>query len=282
MSNFWQRTITGILFVAVIIFAVFAPFWVTVLIFSAFAALTTYEFHKLTNKQDGVDVNPIIPAIASAVLSLQVFISTLYYSETHMSMEHTYALGGAFVLIYFVFFLYVLIFELFRNKANPINNIAYTILGQIYIAWPFSLILLIGGAGIWQLEIFMLALFVLIWANDTFAYLIGVSFGKHKMFERISPKKSWEGFVGGLVGALAVAFVFSYFTETHLSTAAWFGFAMLVVIFGTLGDLLESLMKRTIGVKDSGNILPGHGGLLDRFDSLLLAAPIIYIYMQLF
>ena len=263
MSNFWKRTLSGIVYVVLIVFAVFADLWITTLIFSILAALTTYEFHKNTNKLENVDVNPKTPAIASFLL-LWIFASK--------EMQHT----KISILLYIIFCLYFFISEIFKNKANPINNLAYTVLGQIYTAVPFLFLIIIKVDGSY---VFLLALFVLIWANDTFAYLAGSTFGKHKMFERISPKKSWEGFVGGLIGALVVAFVFSYFSETRLNMLQWFGFAAIVVIFGTLGDLLESLMKRTIGVKDSGNIMPGHGGFLDRFDSLLLAAPVVFIYL---
>ncbi len=260
MSNFWKRTLSGIVFVALIIFAVFANYQVTGIIFSILAALSVYEFHKNTNQLENVNVNPFIPTIASFVLLL------IYVVDR----------SGSFFSCYFIFYLYIFIAEIFRKKINPINNIAYTILGQMYIVLPFLLMFLIRING----EIFLLALFVFIWANDTFAYLTGISIGKHKMFPRISPKKSWEGFIGGLVGTLIVAFAFSYFSETQLNMVEWFGFALIVVIFGTLGDLFESLLKRTIGVKDSGNIMPGHGGLLDRFDSVLLAAPVIYFYLS--
>jgi len=251
------------------VFAVFANHWITALIFSVLAALTIYEFHKNTNKLENVNVNPIIPAIASFML-LWIFAFALMY---HINLP---------LAIYFVFYLYFFVFEIFRNKTNPINNIAYSVLGQLYIALPFLFLYLIQYKG----ETYLLALFVLIWANDSFAYLAGSTFGKHKMCERISPKKTWEGFAGGLMGTLVIAFVFwqltvtfSCFAGTRLNITEWLIFAILVVIFGTLGDLLESVMKRTIGVKDSGTIMPGHGGFLDRFDSLLLAAPIVFIYL---
>ncbi|GHT34466.1 phosphatidate cytidylyltransferase [Bacteroidia bacterium] len=267
MNNFWKRTISGIVYVALIVFAVFASNLITAVILSILSALTTYEFHKNTNKLENVNVNPIIPAIAS-IAPLGYFVL--------LTVKNYYNIAFIFAGLYFVFGLYVFIAEIFRQKNNPINNIAYTFLGQIYIALPFLLMY-----GIKEInDIFLLALFVLIWANDTFAYLAGSTFGKHRMCKRISPKKSWEGFAGGLLGALIVAFVFSRF-EAHFDVFAWFGFAALVVVFGTLGDLLESLMKRTIGVKDSGTIMPGHGGLLDRFDSLLLAAPVVFIYLQI-
>ena len=270
MKNFLIRTLSGAVYVTLIMFAVISYMWVAALIFSILAALTVYEFHKNTNKLENVNVNPIAPALASFMLLL-IVAATHFFPKEHINIQPI-----VFVVIYFSFCLYFFISEIFKNKPNPINNIAYTVLGQIYVALPFLLLLFIKGAH--ERGIFLLAFFVFIWVNDTFAYLTGTTFGKHRMCERISPKKSWEGFAGGLIGALAVAVVFSYF-ETQLNMAQWFGFAIIVVIFGTLGDLLESLLKRTIGIKDSGTIMPGHGGLLDRFDSLLLAAPVVCIYL---
>jgi len=125
----------------------------------------------------------------------------------------------------------------------------------------------------------LLAVFVTIWVNDTGAYLFGITFGKHRLFERVSPKKSWEGFFGGALSALALGYVFSLIIP-EISLVECLLFSEIIVIFGTFGDLIESLMKRTVEVKDSGNAIPGHGGLLDRFDSMLLAAPVIFIYLS--
>ncbi len=160
------------------------------------------------------------------------------------------------------------------------HNWAYLILGQVFIALPFSLLnFLVFPSGEFN-PVFLLSLFVLIWTNDTGAYVVGISFGKHKLFERISPKKSWEGFFGGIFFALILAYFLPQITG-EIDILRWFGFALIAVVFGTWGDLIESLIKRTVDVKDSGNILPGHGGLLDRFDSLLFAVPLIYIYLQI-
>jgi phosphatidate cytidylyltransferase len=126
----------------------------------------------------------------------------------------------------------------------------------------------------------LLAVFIIIWVNDTFAYLVGSTLGKHRLFERISPKKSWEGFVGGAVAALGAGYVLSLFI-IDLAWWQWLIFSLLVVVFGTFGDLMESFIKRSVKVKDSGRLIPGHGGLLDRFDSMLLVVPIIYFYLLL-
>jgi phosphatidate cytidylyltransferase len=164
--------------------------------------------------------------------------------------------------------------------------LAYIILGQCFIALPLSVLNLLAFPDstveppVYQ-WVWIISLFVFLWANDTGAYLIGVRFGKHRLWERISPKKSWEGFFGGLVFAIISGLVFAYFNQQ----TAWYHWVALsagVVVFGTYGDLVESMIKRSVDVKDSGCLLPGHGGFLDRFDSLLLAVYAMLFYMQLF
>ena len=172
-----------------------------------------------------------------------------------------------------------MILELYRKQTNPVHNWAYFILGQIFIALPFSLLNFILFINDWQ-PLVLLSVFVTIWVNDTGAYLTGVTIGKHRLFERISPKKSWEGFIGGAVFALLSGYIFSLLIP-GIQLINWLIFSEIIVVFGTFGDLIESLMKRTVGVKDSGDLIPGHGGLLDRFDSMLLAAPVIFIYLSL-
>jgi phosphatidate cytidylyltransferase len=184
------------------------------------------------------------------------------------------------------FLLYSFISELYNKHQNPLINLAFTLLAQLYCAGSFALanyIVLVKSADgeISFTPLFLLALFVFVWINDTGAYLIGSQFGKHRLFERISPKKSWEGFWGGMFFALASSLIFSRMVP-EISWYNWLGFATTVVCFGTWGDLVESLIKRTVGVKDSGKMLPGHGGMLDRFDSILLAIPAAYIYIELF
>ena len=158
------------------------------------------------------------------------------------------------------------------------NNLAYFILGQLFIALPFSLLCFILYVSDYQ-SIILLAVFITIWVNDTGAYVSGMLLGKHKLFERISPKKTWEGFIGGAFFALISGYVFSLFIP-ELNLLQWFIFSEIIVIFGTFGDLTESLMKRTENVKDTGNIIPGHGGLLDRFDSMLMSAPVIFLWLN--
>lgn len=151
-------------------------------------------------------------------------------------------------------------------------------MSQLYIAVPFSIIPCLAFSNNGFVWIYPLAIFLFLWTNDTGAYCFGTLFGKHRLFERISPKKSWEGSIGGGVLSLVVASVVAYFDQS-LNLWQWLGFALVVVVFGTWGDLVESLLKRQLGIKDSGNILPGHGGMLDRFDSSLLAIPAVAVYL---
>lgn len=179
--------------------------------------------------------------------------------------------------VYIALLLFLIIIELWQQGENPIKNWSILGLSQIYIAWPFALMHVLKACE----TPMVLAMFILIWANDTFAFLTGCYLGKHKMFERISPKKTWEGFIGGNVFALVAAIVLSIFYK-EFALWQWLIIGEVVVVFGTLGDLVESLIKRTLGIKDSGNAIPGHGGWLDRFDSAILATLALVIVVTLF
>lgn len=266
MNNFVKRTLSGFLFVTLIIGSILLSHYTFAIVFALICGLTVREFHKLTNIQSDVEVNFWI-AMAGGIL---LFLSSyLYKSEI---LPHTvFSVYGLYIVL-------VLVFELYRQKSNPLHNWAYFILGQIIVALPFSLLNFILFVDDYQ-PLVLLSVFVTIWVNDTGAYLVGVTFGKHRLFERISPKKSWEGFVGGALAALLSGYVFSLFIP-QISLINWLIFSEIIVVFGTFGDLIESLMKRTVNIKDSGKIIPGHGGLLDRFDSMLLAAPVVFIYLS--
>lgn len=266
LKNLITRTLSGFLFVAVIISSVLFNQYAFASIFAIIAGWAVYEFQTMTSQPD-IQISKWMSAIGGVLL-----FSCSFVSASALTTFPVYSIYGLFVVLN-------LISELYKQKGNPIHNWTYFIFGQIFVALPFSLlnyILFIDG---WQ-PIVLLSVFVTIWVNDTGAYLFGISLGKHRLFERISPKKSWEGFIGGALAALGSGYVFSLFIP-QLSLVEWFIFSEIVVIFGTFGDLIESLMKRTVNIKDSGNVLPGHGGLLDRFDSLILAAPVIYIYLSL-
>ncbi|HNX88703.1 MAG TPA: phosphatidate cytidylyltransferase [Paludibacteraceae bacterium] len=265
MNNFVKRSISGGIFVTIIVCSVLLSPYTFAVIFTVFAALGVHEFHKLTNSTETA-VNKTVAIIGAVLLFTCSFI--------YASGKYQYPIFS----FYGFYILAVLIAELYRKKRNPVNNWAYFILGQILIALPFSLLSFILYIRDYQ-PIILLAVFISIWVNDTGAYVTGMLLGKHKLFERISPKKTWEGFIGGAVFALLSGYIFSLLIP-ELSLIQWLIFSEIVVIFGTFGDLSESLLKRTEQVKDSGNIIPGHGGLLDRFDSMLMAAPVIFIWLS--
>ncbi len=228
-----------------------------------------HEFYNLINKKGEIDVNQWIGVSGGIILFLVTFIHSI------VPISHVYLFGT-----YAFYSVLVMVAELFRKKNNPINNWAYYFLGQVYIALPFALLnYIIFMHGGFQ-PLLLLALFIVIWSNDTGAYITGVSIGKHPMFKRVSPKKTWEGFMGGFVFSLAAAVVLSKFI-TDITTIQWIIFSILVVVFGTFGDLSESLLKRTLQVKDSGDLIPGHGGILDRFDSMSFVVPVTLIYYLL-
>ena len=265
MNNFVKRTLSGFIFIVLIVGSILLSRYSFAAVFAVVCGLAVREFHKMTNTND-VKVNLWLALVGGIIL----FTSSFLHSSGISSISAFSCYAGYIIL--------VLVFELYRQKPNALHNWAYFILGQVYIALPFSLLNFILFIDNYQ-PIILLAVFVTIWVNDTFAYLTGVTFGKHRLFERISPKKSWEGFVGGALAALLSGYVFSLIIP-EISLIQWLIFSEITVIFGTFGDLIESLMKRTVHVKDSGNIIPGHGGLLDRFDSMLLAAPSVFIYLS--
>ena len=275
MKNLIARTITGIIFVAAIVASFLRP-EAMVLLFSIATGLTIWEFCGLVNDRPGVAVNRFICTVAGVYF---FFAMTYFCSDLY---------GGAAKSVVFIPYLvtiiYLLVAELYAKQTDPINNWAYTMLSQMYIALPFSLLNVLafnattGGLVVFN-TLLPLSVFVFLWVNDTGAYCVGSLLGRHKLFPRISPGKSWEGSIGGAVFVLAAAYGASYVDEGMLNEWQWLGLGLVVVVFGTWGDLVESLFKRTLGVKDSGSILPGHGGMLDRFDSSLLAIPAAVVYL---
>ncbi len=274
MKNLIIRALTGAAFVAVIIAGICVHPYLFLLVFGLVTALSLWEFYGLMNAFR----NKILKRFISSLGGVYLFFSSFVYAYG--------LIDGKIFIPYLVFLMYTFISELYNKKSDPIHNWAFTLLAQVYCAGSFSLLnfiyfsadTLVNGIAF---PLFVLALFVFIWLNDTGAFLVGSTIGKHRLFERVSPKKSWEGFCGGLIVALAASQIFAYY-EPEVSRWVWLGFSAVVVVFGTWGDLTESLMKRTLGVKDSGSILPGHGGMLDRFDSVIMAIPAVYIYIELF
>ena len=276
MKNFIIRTITGVLFVAAIV-TCFLRAEAMILLFALVTGLTIWEFTGLVNEREHITVNRMICTVAGVYF----FFAMAGYNS---------GLTPATVFIpYLVSIIYMLIAELYLIHDDPVGDWSYTMMSQLYIALPFSLLNVLAfrstGYDIQYTYLAPLAVFVFLWINDTGAYLCGSLLGKHKLFPRISPGKSWEGSIGGGFLVVAIAVLIWYLTDQYgvndlgLNAYEWAGLGLTVVIFGTWGDLVESLFKRTLGIKDSGNILPGHGGMLDRFDSSLLAIPAAVVYL---
>lgn len=277
MKNLIVRSITGIFFVAAIVVCFMKPFAMEFL-FALITGLSIWEYCGLVNNVKGVQVNRLISTIAGVYFFLAVggFCSGIVPT-------------AAVFIPYLLTVVYLFISELYAKTENAINDWAYTMLGQMYIALPFSTINVLAfnataDGNIAFNNLVPLCVFVFLWANDTGAYCAGSLLGKNKLFPRISPGKSWEGSIGGAIIVLAVAFGIGQYengldSQTGLTVLQWMGLGLVVVMFGTWGDLVESLFKRTLGIKDSGNILPGHGGMLDRFDSSLMAMPAAVVYL---
>lgn len=274
MKNLIIRALTGIIFVVVLVSAICIHPIFFLILFCIITGLTLWEFGGLVKHYENANLQRTVNVLGGVYL----FIATFVYANG--------LTDGKIFLPYLLFIMLTMIAELYYKAPNPINNWAFTLFAQIYCAGSFSMLNFIGAEpgtpGVMSYTpLFIMAIFIFVWLDDTGAYLVGSLIGKRKLFERISPKKSWEGFFGGLILVLASSQTFAWFAP-EISRLNWLGLATTVVLFGTWGDLIESLLKRTLGVKDSGHILPGHGGMLDRFDSVMLAVPASYIYIELF
>lgn len=266
-DDFLKRAISGMLFVGIILTGIFLH----PLLFCVEAVLMqlvgTLEFSRMAGRL-GARINWPMCVAADAVLVAAAYL------HSRFGYEGTYA---AVILP----LLALAIGELFRKRGNPFLNLALALFTIAYLAVPMVLLLYIPYVhlGLWQPD-FVFLPFLLVWINDTFAYLIGVGIGRHKMFPRISPKKTWEGTVGGGLMTVGAAMLLSP-TFEHTSAVQMGAMALVAVVFGTFGDLLESMIKRSVGVKDTGTLMPGHGGLLDRLDSVLMVIPALFLYIKM-
>ena len=277
LPNIVVRILAGAVFVGLLVGGILINEYTFLIVFSVVTALCLYEFYGLIEKDAKVKVSKWLNILGGLLL----FGGAFMYSSAG-NCFYTVQLSPNLIL-YAIYLLILFINELYQKRTNPLQSLAYSILGQVYIALPFALLTGLAFPDSWGTSykyIFVLAIFVFIWVNDSFAYLTGMAFGKHRLFERISPKKSWEGFIGGTVVSIASSLIFAHFYP-NFSIPVWMGFAAVTVAFGTWGDLFESLIKRTLGVKDSGNMIPGHGGILDRFDSTIMAIPAALLYLLL-
>lgn len=265
------RAITGTFFVLILLVSMYFGQLSSFVLFFVIVLFGTDEFYTLVKKSK--EVKPI--------KIIGILISIFLFSVIALVVQNK--IEAKFFVVPLALSFLVFLIELYRKSNLPFINISYTLLASIYVALPFGLLYHLGyyQDNNFQSEFshhILWGFFFILWANDTGAYLSGRFFGKHKLFERISPKKTWEGSIGGGILGIIVAYITSiYFTE--LNVTDWIIVALITIIFGGLGDLVESMLKRSLNIKDSGNILPGHGGILDRFDGLFLSVPFIYCYL---
>ncbi len=263
---------TGVIYILVILLGILGGRFTFLLVFGAILGIALFEFYRMVEKKMSHDISKTFN-IASGVL---LFLSVFLYLEGITP----YALPTLILL----YLLVLIAAAIFLRRDDILHSTIYSGFGQIYLTLPLSLLMLLSytdtvrnsGSYNW---LPVLALFVFIWVNDTAAYFFGSLIGKRKLLEHVSPKKSVEGFIAGIVFTVLASLLFAHLCPVY-DTLVWIGFAIVVSLFGTVGDLFESLIKRTFGVKDSGNLIPGHGGILDRIDSLLIAAPAALLYLN--
>lgn len=274
MSNFWMRTLTGALFLVIMIGGIIWRMESYLGLFILIAALGLWEFYRLMH--ESLSLSQRIAGLAFGLFLLAAASAKYFLASNPVLSPRTTSL----LLLIFPSYL---IFRLFR-PGSLFGLFSPFLFGIFYVIFPFCLLILsftheTGGTTVHRQQV-ILGYFMLIWSNDTFAYLTGRAFGKNKLFERISPKKTWEGFAGGVLCTIALAhFMAEWFGG--LLNWQWMIMAAIVATTGTLGDLAESMLKRSLGVKDSGTILPGHGGILDRFDAVLLSAPFLFVFLEM-
>ena len=279
MRNFITRTLTAAVYVILLVGCTYYSPVTSFLFFGIVATACVMEFSSIVNRHAGASIVTPLNGISAFLLVASVWLHTIgSATATHM------------LALYGLVLIYLMVSELYRKNEDPLRNLSLTFFSQVYIAIPFSLLPLMSvnvdpttNAPVYS-WVLPLVLFIFIWINDTGAYLFGMSLRKiftAKLFPRISPKKSWVGSIGGGLLTIAASVAASYLFPETLKLWQWIGFAAVVVLSGTWGDLVESLFKRHLDIKDSGNILPGHGGFLDRFDSALLAIPASLIYLYL-
>jgi phosphatidate cytidylyltransferase len=270
MNNFLQRTVYGFVFLVLVVGSVL----VSPLVFALLMGIVNF-----------IGMMEILSLFQNKKLTKSYFIPYLYVAGsiffTLMACVGLGFLPANFLLLLVVVLLFPFLHALF-SKRLPFGEIfSMYYAAYFFVNLPASLLLYFFNSemlGDIAGPILLLSMLFMIWINDTFAYIIGVWIGKHRLFERISPKKSWEGSFGGLFFTLLASFSWAYFTN-YMPVANVLGMALTVVVFGSLGDLVESMLKRQSGVKDAGKLIPGHGGVLDRFDATFFATPFVFVYL---
>lgn len=267
MSNILTRTITGAIFIAMIMASIYFGIYSSTAVLGLFVALGLFEFSNLFQREKYIKLNRWPLVILGTSIFILGSLTVLYPNDLNLFFNFS------------IFSLLVLaLSEIWRKKRSPFLNVAVTILGLMYIVVPMLLVNLLVEIKMNKFPI-VIGMFILIWTNDTFAYLGGRFFGRTKLIERISPKKTWEGTVTGFLMTIIFACIIAYFTDNFLF---WIIAGVLLSPAAVLGDLFESLIKRSLRVKDSGNILPGHGGILDRFDATLVAGPVFGAWVNIY
>ena len=276
MKKFITRTLSGLVFVTIVIGAIFGGQYSHALLFLFVSIVCLYEFYRAL-KNKGIKANNI----------MGIIVGSLVYGT--IASVVLFKLPITTLLITLPLLFVIWISQLWQKTENPFESISYTLCGVIYISIPLSLTLFIAkpmflndaNEVLVYSPVVMLGILILQWVSDTFAYLTGVCIGKHPLFKRHSPKKSWEGFVGGFVFCVLAGYLIGTYTNTPFDKIDWIVMAAMVPPIGTLGDLVESMFKRSMEIKDTGNIMPGHGGLLDRFDSLIMTTPFLLGYLMI-
>ncbi|MHA8107505.1 phosphatidate cytidylyltransferase [Aquirufa sp. 5-AUSEE-100C1] len=271
LSNLQQRVIAAIIAIPFLLFCILYNDYTFLVLFLVIGVLAQLEFYKLVGS-----ISDNLPlTFYGTFCGVVMHILTFFIEKGDLAYQYYYVLSPLLTFIFFI--------KLYKSKdEKPFKNIAYTFLGIIYVALPFTLLTVLAYIknDTYDPNIVLGCLFLL-WASDSGAYFAGTKFGKTKLFERVSPKKSWEGSIGGMIAAMVVATIISKY-YTNYSAFHWYVIGVIIVVAGTYGDLVESLFKRSINIKDSADTIPGHGGFLDRFDGLLLSIPFIIPFVKLF
>lgn len=278
MRNLVVRTASGAVLLAVVLGAAYGGTYAYSALLLLIVSVGMWEFYNIV-AATGAEPRRTLGLAAGITLFITSFFLFKGYVDPMSSRFGVDMLIGG-VLYFSVLIPLCFIVELFHASETPIRNVATTLMGVLYVAYPMCLMLFIPLliTGDWQPEAFLFYLFI-VWGNDVFAYLVGITLGRHRLCERISPKKSWEGFFGGIAGAMGVGALGAWLLDG--SYALWLGLAAVVAISSVFGDLAESMFKREAGIKDSGNFIPGHGGMLDRFDALLLSSFFAFAYLAI-
>lgn len=268
------RAASGVVMLVVMLTAMLWSTWSFAALLVAITAGVTWE-HLRLSEHCGAQPQKVM-AMGIALLVVAPF-ALLFDSEHAITEGVSLMFGMMFVVM--IAMLMVLFVELFRQRETPIQNVSATILPALQVALPIAMLALLPALGEGYNAWRVVAFFSIIWANDVFAFLVGITLGRHRLCERISPKKSWEGFIGGIVAAMGVALLAAHLLGEDMTV--WAGLGLVSALAAVVGDLVESMFKRAAGVKDSGAIMPGHGGWFDRFDAVLMAAPVAVIYRLL-